>query len=88
MHLNQSPDVVAEVVEGGPPSGRLRTLLVTAGPLSDTHLDATAAVLAPLQVRAILPHQTCSVPLYDRQPHCYWPCSKCEILISGPCPLT
>lgn len=51
LHLNQSPDVVAEVVAESPPAGCLRTLLVTAGDLSGKNAASTAATLAQVQVR-------------------------------------
>ena len=51
LHLNQSPDVVTEVVAEGPPAGCLRTLLVTAGDLSGKNAASTAAMLAQVQVR-------------------------------------
>lgn len=51
LHLNQSPDVVAEVVTESPPAGCLRTLLVTAGDLSGKNAASTAATLAQVQVR-------------------------------------
>lgn len=69
LHLNQLPDVVAEVVAESPPAGCLRTLLVTAGDLSGKNAASTAATLAQVQVREnrIPSSQTCIVEKLDIQ---------------------
>lgn len=52
-HLNQSPDVLTEIMAGEPTAERLRIVIVTAGSLSAEAASATAAVLLPLQVASL-----------------------------------
>lgn len=53
LHLNQSPDVLTEVMAGEATAGQLRIVIVTGGSLSAEAATATAAVLSPLQVSTL-----------------------------------